>query len=51
MTQAHLVAFEQNWKPLLLGSAEEDQYWEWRRKQQLYGTQLGAESGDRNGRV
>lgn len=44
MTQAHLFAFEQDWKPLLLGSAEEDQYWEWQRKQQLYGTQLGAES-------
>jgi hypothetical protein len=44
MTEAHLDAFEQDWKPLLLGSVEEDQYWEWRRKQRIYGSQLGAES-------
>jgi len=44
MTEIHLDAFEQNWKPLLMGSIEEDQYWEWRSKQRIYGSQLGAES-------
>jgi hypothetical protein len=44
MTEAHLEAFERDWKPLLLNSIEEDQYWEWRSKQRIYGPQLGAES-------
>lgn len=44
MTADHLNTFEQDWKPLLMNSLEEDQYWEWRRKQQTYGSQLGAES-------
>jgi hypothetical protein len=44
MTEPHLGAFERDWKPSLLGSIEEDQYWEWRSKQRIYGSQLGAES-------
>jgi hypothetical protein len=40
----HLDAFEQYWKPLLLDSSEDDQYWEWRLKYRTYGARLGAES-------
>jgi hypothetical protein len=40
----HLKAFEQNWEPLLLGSSEEDQYWEWQLKYRTYGSRLGSEN-------
>jgi hypothetical protein len=44
MNTDHLDAFEQYWKPLLLASSEDDQYWEWRLKYRTYGARLGAES-------
>ena len=40
----HLNDFEQYWKPILLGSSEEDQYWNWKQKQRTYGNRLGAEA-------
>ena len=40
----HLDDFERHWKPVLLGSLEEDQYWDWKRKNRIYGSSAGAEA-------
>jgi hypothetical protein len=40
----HLDTFERTWKPILLKSSEQDQYWEWRFKYRTYGSRVGSES-------
>jgi hypothetical protein len=42
--QSHLENFRQEWRSRLVNSSEADQYWEWERKLQIYGSQLGAEA-------
>jgi hypothetical protein len=44
VNESHLEQFERCWKPMLIGTIEEDRYWEWSRKQRTYGARLGAET-------
>lgn len=44
LTDKHLQDFEQYWKPRLITSGEEDEYWDWERKHRIYRKLPGVEA-------
>jgi hypothetical protein len=36
LTDKHLIDFERDWQPLLAGTREADQFWDWEQKNRVY---------------